>query len=50
MMMAAACATFFLDVGDFPARRHLAVAADDASTAKSGETEKPDETHRVLHS
>jgi hypothetical protein len=37
--------TFFLDIRDFPARRHFAVPADDASAGERRETEKPNETH-----
>ena len=50
MTMSAAGRTFFFDVVNFLAGRNLAVAADDASAAESGETEKSNETHRVLHS
>ena len=50
MTVAAARRTFFFDVVNFPAGGNFAVAANDASAAESGETEKPNETHRVLHS
>ena len=50
MTMSAAGRTFFFDIVNFLAGRNLAVTADDASAAESGETEKPDETHRALHS
>ena len=47
MTMSAAGRTFFFDVVNFPAGGNLAVAADDASAAESGETEKPNETHHT---
>src|SRR6185295_15284434 len=50
MTVAAARRTFFFDVVNFPAGGNFAVAANDASAAESGETEKPNQTHRVLHS
>ena len=50
MAMSAARRTFFFDIVDFLAGGNLTVAADDASAAESGETEKSNETHRVLHS
>src|SRR5436190_7877404 len=50
MTMSPARGTFFFDIGNFPAGGNLAVAANDASAAESGETEKSYETHRVLHS
>ena len=50
MTMSPARRTFFFDIVNFPAGGNLAVAADDASAAESGETEKSYETHRVLHS
>jgi len=49
MAMASTGMTFFLNVGNFAARGDLAIAPDDASAAEGGETEKPNETHRVLH-
>ncbi len=49
MAMAAARLTFFLDVGDFAAGGHFAIAADDASAGERREAEKPNETvHAVL--
>ena len=48
MPMAAAGATFFFHVGDFAARGDFTIAADDASAPEGRETEKPNETHRVL--
>jgi len=36
---------FFLDVRDFPTRRHFAVLADDAATGKRRKSKKPNETH-----
>ena len=45
MTMSAARRTFFFDIVNFPAGCNFAVAADDASAAESGETEKPDQTH-----
>jgi hypothetical protein len=50
MAMSPARRTFFFDIVNFPAGGNLAVAADDASAAESGEAEKSYETHRVLHS
>ena len=46
MPMAAAALTFFLHVSDFAARRQLAITANDAAARQSGESEKPNETHR----
>jgi len=48
--VAAAGETFFLDIRNFAARSDLAVAPDDASTAESCETQKPNETHHALRS
>lgn len=48
MRMAAAGLTFFLYVGDFAARRHLAITANDAAAAESSESEQTNQTHRVL--
>jgi hypothetical protein len=47
MSVTAARLAFFLNVRDFPTRRHFAVSTDDASARKSGEAKKPNETHRV---
>src|SRR5215471_7747911 len=49
MSVASAGFALFLDVGHFAARRHLTVTADDAAAPERGETEKPNETHDVLH-
>ena len=38
----------FLDVTDFAAGRHFAIAADDAAAGQSGEAEKSNQTHGVL--
>jgi hypothetical protein len=47
MSVTAARLAFFLDVRDFPTRRHFAVPADHASARESGEAKKPNETHTV---
>ena len=46
--VAAAGFALFLDVGDFAAGRHFAIAADHATAAESGEAEKSNETHDTL--
>jgi hypothetical protein len=46
--VSAASFALFLDLCNFAARRHLAVATDDATAAESGEAEKPNETHDAL--
>src|SRR6266508_4945441 len=50
MSVAPARLTFFLEVVDFATCCHFAIAADDATAGKSGEAEKPDETHNILRS
>src|SRR4051812_50015734 len=45
MTVAAAALTLLLDVRDFAAGRHLAVAPEDASTGERREAEKPNEPH-----
>src|SRR5476651_138504 len=42
--------SLFFDVRDLAAGRHFAIPADDASATKSGEAEKPNETHHILRS
>ena len=48
MTVTAAGDALLLDVGDFPARGHFAVPADDAAAGECGEAENPNETHDVL--
>src|SRR5438128_1050929 len=48
MRVAAAGFALFLDVGDFPARRHLTIPAHDAPAAQCREPQKPNQTHRTL--
>ena len=45
MPVAPARLALFLDVGNFTAGGHFAIATDDAPAPESGEAEKPDETH-----
>ena len=49
MTVATAALALLLHVGQLAARRHFAIAADDATAAESGEAEKPNETHDALH-
>jgi hypothetical protein len=49
MTLSSADLAFLLDVDNFAARRHLPIAAYDASASESGETEKPNETHDALN-
>jgi hypothetical protein len=49
MTVASAAFALFLDVNNFAACRHFAIASNDASAGESGETEKPNETHDVLN-
>ena len=46
--MTSAGMAFFFHVIDLTAGGYFAIPADDASAAKSGEAEKPNETHHVL--
>src|SRR4051794_18941134 len=48
MTVTAAGMALFLDIGDLAARGDFAVPADDASTTKSSEAQKPNETHHAL--
>jgi hypothetical protein len=49
MTVASAAFALFLDVNNFAACRHFAIASNDASAGESGETEKPNETHDILN-
>jgi hypothetical protein len=49
MAVTHAASAFFLDITHFTARRHLAVASNDASAGECGEAEKSNETHAVLN-
>ena len=46
--VAAASLALLFDVSQLAVRSNLAVASDDASTGERGETEKSNETHRLL--
>ena len=48
MSVTSAGFALLFDVGDFAARRHFTVPADDAAATESGEPEKPNETHDSL--
>src|SRR6185503_6449945 len=50
MAVAPARLALFLDVGNFTAGGHFAIATDDAPAPESGEAEKPDETHTPSNS
>jgi hypothetical protein len=47
MAVTAAGFALFLDVADFAAGRHFAVAANDAAAGECGEPEKPNKAHDV---
>ena len=45
MLVAVAALTLLFDVGDLAARRHFAIATDDAAAAQSGKSQQPDDAH-----
>ncbi len=45
MTVTATALTFFLDIGNFAARRDFPVSANDAPTSECGEAEQTNQTH-----